>query len=220
MSFLLVNFKSYENGSGKNGLALAKRIESVAKETEVRIAVAVQPGDISRISQEVSIPVYSQCIDPIDFGPHTGSILAENVKENGAGGALLNHAERKLGLVELKKVIAKCKELQLTTIVSVGNKENAQDIIEMKPDYMVFEYPEVNVSGKTISQLPPETLKEFVKLVKGASIPPFCGVGIASREDIKTAREWGAEGFVVDSAILESTEPEKRTLELALAVKE
>src|SRR3989338_5016291 len=92
---IIINFKTYASATGKNAVKLAKICESVAKKSKTNIAVAVQAADIYRVAQAVAIPVLSQHIDDVDYGSNTGSVLPEDVKQNGAEGPLLNHSEKR-----------------------------------------------------------------------------------------------------------------------------
>ncbi len=57
---VILNFKTYLESTGLNGLKLAKATEEVADETGIAIAVATQAADLWRISKEVNIPVFAQ----------------------------------------------------------------------------------------------------------------------------------------------------------------
>ncbi|PVX24313.1 MAG: triose-phosphate isomerase, partial [Candidatus Bathyarchaeum sp.] len=91
---IIVNYKTYSEATGKKALELSKTAEKVSNETGVSIGVAPQVVDIRAICDAVSIPVFSQHIDPIVPGSSTGHILLESLKEAGAIGTLINHAER------------------------------------------------------------------------------------------------------------------------------
>ena len=80
----ITNFKNEELATGANAVKLAKIHEKVAQDTGVHIGVAVSPVDLFRVASEVSIPVFSEHIDPIDYGKFTGHILPQAVKKAGA----------------------------------------------------------------------------------------------------------------------------------------
>ena len=88
---IIVNFKCYEQATAGRAVKLAKICDSVAKKYKKSIAISPQFCDICRISNEVSIPVLSQHIDPIEPGSHTGHILPLSVKECFVVGTLINH---------------------------------------------------------------------------------------------------------------------------------
>ena len=60
---ILVNFKTYTQGSGKEALKLAKICERVMENTNVCIAVATQAVDLRMISTQTNIPLLAQHID-------------------------------------------------------------------------------------------------------------------------------------------------------------
>ena len=89
---IAINFKTYESATGDKAVDLAKICDETAKEVDANVIVCVEASDIHLIQSEVSIPVYAQHVDGVDFGSHTGKILAESLKDNGASGTLLNHS--------------------------------------------------------------------------------------------------------------------------------
>ena len=93
LPFILVNFKTYIEATGRKALELAKKAEKASLETEVCIGVAPQFVDIKMIAEEVSIPVFAQHIDPIKPGRCTGFVLPEAIREAGAVGTIINHSE-------------------------------------------------------------------------------------------------------------------------------
>ena len=92
----ITNFKNYAEATGENAVKLAKIHQKVADDTGASIAVAVSPMDVYRVSQAVSIPVFSQHVDLADYGKHTGHILPQLIKKSGGVGALINHSERRM----------------------------------------------------------------------------------------------------------------------------
>src|SRR3989344_1802069 len=113
---IIVNFKTYPQATGDNAARLAKACEKVAKASGVNIIAAVQASDIYRVASSAKIPVFAQHVDNIDYGKNTGFILPEAVKDAGASGTLLNHAEHKLDYKVLKATIDLCRRLKLTTV--------------------------------------------------------------------------------------------------------
>ena len=106
----IVNFKTYENGTGAKALKLAKICESVAKKEKANIVLAVQTADLAMIASKVSIPVLAQHVDAIEFGAHTGWTLPESIKETGAIGSLINHSELNVPEQMINEIIARCQE--------------------------------------------------------------------------------------------------------------
>ena len=103
---------------GEKMLELAKAIDRVAVKYDVDILVTPVYTDIKMIADNTErIHVFAQHMDYLRPGRGLGSVLPEAVKEAGAEGVMLNHAECKLTLDEIEKTIARADEVGLGTIV-------------------------------------------------------------------------------------------------------
>ena len=149
---VIVNFKTYAEGTGKNALKLAKISEKVHIQSKVYVAIAPQPTDLSIIAKEVKIPVFSQHIDPVRYGSFTGHILPEAVKETGAVGTLINHSERRLPLKDIEATVKRAKEVGLITCVCADTAENASKVAAFQPDIVAVEPPELIGTGIQIGR--------------------------------------------------------------------
>ncbi|MFQ5647757.1 MAG: triose-phosphate isomerase [Candidatus Aenigmatarchaeota archaeon] len=203
---LIVNFKTYQSGTGEKALELARAADRVAKETGASIAVAVQAADI-RIAREVSVPVLAQHVDPVGFGSHTGRMLPESVKESGAAGTLVNHSERRIGLEEVERSVKRCREAGLVAVVCAESTEEARKILAFKPDFIALEDPELIGTLQSVSKLKPDNVRAFSSLLEGTGVRPLCGAGVASPEDVRAALELGTEGVLVAAAVMKAGEP-------------
>jgi len=221
LPLLLVNFKTYKEATGKNAVKLAKVCETVAKKYKVSIAVAPSILDLSEVASRVNIPVFSQHIDPIlKDGKHTGHVLAENVKAVGAVGTLLNHSERRLKLEEIEKCIKIAKSFNLITVCCSESPERCKQIAELGPDFIAYEDPVLIGSGKPISKVKPDSVKEFVRILERTDpkVVPLCGAGISTGEDVKAAIELGTKGVLVASAVVLAKNQKKAVEDMAKAL--
>jgi triosephosphate isomerase len=210
---LLINFKTYEEGTGERGLKMAKIIEKVAVQTVANIAVAVQIAEIHRISSEVAIPVYSQHMDGIHAGANTGWILPETIKAAGAAGTVLNHAEHQMEPQKLREAIDRAKELKLKTVVCANTPDFAKVVAKFSPNYIAVEPPELIGGTVSVSNARPEVITSSLKMV--GKIPLLVGAGIKTKEDVMKGVDLGASGVFVASAIMKALNPEKIIRELA-----
>ena len=216
---IIVNFKTYESATGKNAEKLAKICEKVAKQTKINIAVAVQDADIYRVSHTVKIPVLSEHMDPIGYGAHTGHILPEDIKANGATGSLLNHSEDRFKIDDLEKSLDIAKKLNLSTVVCASSDDVAESVATFKPDFIAIEPPELIGGDISVSTAKPEIITNTVKKVnKVSKIPVLCGAGIKTRGDVEKAISLGAKGILIASAITKSSNPGAILKELALGI--
>ena len=218
---ILVNFKTYLQGSGKKALELAKICEKIMKETEICIAAAVQAADLRLIAENVEIPVFSQHIDPITPGSNTGHILVETIKETGAIGTLINHSEMKIKLASIDKIIQLAKSNELFTCVCASTPRIAGAIAALAPDCCATEPPELIGSGISVSTAKPEVITETVEIMKkiNPKVVPLCGAGITNSGDVEKALELGTRGILLASGVVKAANPEKVLKEMAMVSK-
>ncbi len=218
---VLVNFKTYSEGTGKKALELAKACEKVSSETGVCVGVAPQSADIAPIACAVSIPVFSQHIDPVSAGSFTGHILAESVKEAGAVGTLINHSERRLKLADIDAVVARARENGLASVVCSNNALVSAAAAALKPDMIAVEPPELIGTGIPVSKAKPEVVSGTVELVRrlNRDVVILCGAGITRGEDVAAALKLGTEGVLVASGIVKAKDPYAALLEFAEAMQ-
>lgn len=212
---IAINFKTYESASGKEAVELAKVCDVTAKETDANVIVCVQASDIHFVQSEVSIPVYAQHIDGVDFGSHTGKILADSVKENGGSGTLLNHSEDQYEAAALVQAHEHAKAEELITIICAGTIERAIEVAKLNPDFVAFEPPEL-IGGDISVTTKPELITDVVKQIR--SINSECGIlvgaGVKVAEDVRVALKLGCAGVLLASGITKSANPKDDLLQL------
>lgn len=218
LPIILVNFKCYV--TGKEALKLARICKSVSNKFKVNIAVAPQFVDI-RIIKKIKIDVFSQHVDPIDFGQFTGHVSALAIKKAGAIGTLINHSEKKLILEDVRKCIELTKKYKLVSVCFASSPEEAESIAKFNPDFIVAEPPELIASGISVSKAKPEIVTQTIDLVKAVNprINVLCGAGITTSYDVKKAIELGTVGVVVSSGVVKAKYPKKVLTEFASAIK-
>jgi len=220
LPFILINFKTYIEATGRKALELAKKAEKVSLETEVCVGVAPQFVDIRMITEEVSIPVFAQHIDPIKPGRCTGFILPEAIREAGAVGTIINHSEKRLKLSEIELAVERAHECDLASLVCIGSHRLARRIASFNPDMVAVEPPELIATGIAVSKAKPEIVTKTVEAIKGVNpkIVVLCGAGIVRGEDVAAALRLGTEGVLVASGVVKAKNPYKVLLEFAEAI--
>lgn len=208
--FILVNFKTYMEASGERAVELARRIESVAKETGVNVGVAPQFCDIERVSRNLNIPVFAQHVDPVTAGAFTGHVLAASVKGAGAVGTIVNHSERMLRLADIAVVIEQARLAGLKTVTCAGTARLAAAIAALEPDMVAIEPPELIGSGRAVSKERPEIVSDSVRKIRSVNrtVKILCGAGVSTGDDVYLALKLGAEGVLVASGVIKAPEPE------------
>ncbi|MBD3155576.1 MAG: triose-phosphate isomerase [Candidatus Aenigmarchaeota archaeon] len=221
LPLIIINFKSYTEGTGKRAVELAKICGKVSKENDINIIVSPQDADLFRISSWLDIPIFAQSVEPIEPGAHTGHELALAAKEAGASGTLINHSENRLTLNQISESIRVSEENNLTTVVCVPELNFAKEAAKFKPDFIAYEFPELIGTGRPISEVMPESVKKFVEEVSkiDSHIVPLCGAGISEGKDVKAALELGTKGVIVASAVVKSEDPGKVLEDMAKNLK-
>ncbi len=217
---IIINYKTYLESLGNRGLALAKIVEKISAEYGICVAVAPQFVDILRITREVSIPVFSQHIDPEGAGSHTGHVTPESVKEAGACGTLLNHSERRLRADIIEDSIIRSRGLGLLTCLCANTAQIGKALSVLNPDMVAIEPPELIGSGISVSKAKPEIVKSSVEMIKSISpgVHVLCGAGITNGVDVSKAIELGSEGVLVASGVVKAKDPESVLREFASAL--
>jgi triosephosphate isomerase len=215
--FILVNFKTYLEATGKRAVELAKKAEKVSRETMVQIGVAPQFTDIAPIAEAVEIPVFAQHIDPIEPGSFTGHVSAEAVKEAGAVGTLINHSERQLRLSEIDAAIRIARRKELVSVVCANNQGISAAVAALNPDVVAIEPPELIGTRIPVSKAKPEIVKATVELVRKVNqkVIILCGAGISHGDDVAAALKLGTQGVLVASAVVKAKDQYRILVEFA-----
>ena len=213
---LFINFKTYEEGTGKNALELIKILEEVAQTSQIKIIPVVQATDIKEAVGISKLEIWTQNVDAVLFGAHTGSILPESILEDGATGTFLNHSERKFqDTVSLKQTIERCTQLGLKTLVFASSLDELGIISSYGPTFVAYEPPEfIGSTTISVTSAQPDIILKAVETAKTHNLPLIVGAGIHSKDDIKKSLELGATGIALAKVILKSQDPRKELLDL------
>jgi len=213
---IFLSLKTYKESTGDNVIKLLSSVKKVSKETGVKIIPLAQVSDIYRIRKELDIEVWSQHIDPIDPGRNFGLVSPYSIKESGASGIAINHSERPIDLTAIEKTISKAKEFGLKTLAIAQTINMAVQISNWKPDYLLFEDPNL-IAGK-ISMIDQQRAM-IEELIKKISTPLVIGAGISSKDDVINSIKIGAVGVGLATAFVKSDNPEEKLRELANGFK-
>ncbi len=214
---ILVNFKSYSEALGKQGLKLARIAREVSEETGVTIAVAPQYVDIKTIVEEAQIPVFAQHVDPVEPGAFTGHVPVESVKAVGAVGALVNHSEKRLHLSDIGAIVHRIRMQDLISVVCANTSTVASAASALGPDMIAIEPPELIGTGVAVSKAKPEVITEATAKIRKVNpeIAILCGAGITSGEDVSAAIELGTSGVLVASGVVKAKDQKVALMDLA-----
>ena len=213
---IFLSLKTYKQSTGDKVIRLLSSVKKIIVETNVPIIACAQTTDIYRIKKELDIEVWAQHVDPIDPGRHMGFISPYSIKEVGASGVVINHAEHPVSEDTIKKTIEKAKEYGLKTLVLCQSIELAKQVEEWDPDYIGYEKGEL--IARPISMVDMEE-KNIQYLAKTLKKPLIIGAGITTGKHVKKTLILGGKGVILASAVILAKDPEKKLRELAQGFK-
>ncbi|AXR77051.1 triose-phosphate isomerase [Natrarchaeobaculum sulfurireducens] len=217
--YFLVNFKSYEETAGDDGLAFIETIERVSEATDTRFAVAPQLPDLRWIAERTSLPVVAQAAIPrSDAG--MGDATIEAVADAGAAAVFVTHPGLEVGFESVGPRIARCRDLGLESIVWVSDRETARAALSFDPDCLLYERPSDIASDDGMVRTDPERIERFVEFVSDESprTSVFVGGGVRTAEDVERAFACGVDATGAASAAVEATDREGWLRSIAAAV--
>ena len=192
---------------GERMLKLAKVIDGIAYKYDLDVIITPQYADIRLIAENTEhLHVYAQHMDSLRPGRGLGSVLPESIKEAGAVGVMLNHAEKKLTLEEVKATIERADEIGLATIVCADTVEDVKRIAHMAPNLIVAEPTDLIGTGTTSdSNYVIETIKTVNEI--NPDIMVLQGAGISNGQDVYNTIKLGAQATGSTSGILKAADP-------------
>ena len=206
---ILVNLKTYKEGTGSRAHMIAQTAEVVARESGVTIGVAPTYIDLHPLCHHFAIPVYAQHVDAYEPGAHTGHITADAIRAAGAAGSLLNHSERRLTIADTEAAIRALQAQNLAAVVCTNNEGTSAAAAALSPAYVAIEPPELIGSGVSVSKANPEIIRTSVATVRAVNpkVKVLTGAGIQSGECVKIAVDLGTDGVLLASSVVKAKDP-------------
>ncbi len=214
---IILNFKTYTQVDGDGALDLARICQEVAESTGKSIIACPPMVELSRISREVSIPVFAQNVDIWDATVKTGATTLTEIKAAGASGLLINHSECRRKLSDIEALVRESRVLGLTTIVCSNNVETSKAVAALGPDFVAMEPPELIGGDISVTTADPgivkDTVAEVGRLAPGVKV--LTGAGVKTKMDVRTAIELGTYGVLLASGVVKAKDPKEVLMSLA-----
>jgi len=192
---------------GETMLDLARAIDASAIRHDVDVILTVGYTDIRPVAQSTErVNVFAPHMDPLPVGAGSGAVLAEAIRDAGAVGVQLNHAEKPLGMDVLEETILRAKEVGLATMALADSVEDVKVIAAMGPTVLVAEPTELIGTGTTSDE---NYVRETIAVV-GAINPDILvlqAAGISSGRDVYNVVHLGAQATGCSSGIAKATDP-------------
>lgn len=204
---------------GERMLHLARALDRIAAKYDIDVILTPQYTDIAAIAVNTErLHIYAQHMDPVRPGRGLGAVLPEAVKEAGAVGVMLNHAERKLDMEILAATMARADEVGLATIVCADTLEEVKAIAALGPNLMVAE-PTALIGTGVASDM--GYVKDTIAAVHAINpdIMVLQGAGISTSQDVYNVIAAGAQATGCTSAIMAAADPEAVAEEMLAALR-
>jgi len=207
--FILLNLKTYSEGSGQRAHQIASAAQQVAEESGVEIGIAPSYMNLHPMSMHFSLPVYAQHVDAAGPGAHTGSVTVEGIRSAGAVGSLVNHSERRLTLADIEAAVASLRAAGLVSVVCSNNVATSAAAAVLGPEFVAIEPPELIGGTVSVSQANPEIITGTVAAVEkiNPGVKILTGAGIHSGECVKVAVDLGTAGVLLASSVVKAKAP-------------
>ena len=204
---IVVNFKTYEAAHGINAENLAKIMDRL--ETDARIIAVVSAFDLSSVVKIApNLEVWTQHLDPIQFGSNTGWLHPNTAVERGAKATLINHAEHKVSIEHIAMLLDQVPE-NFTVCACAADIEEAKSLAALEPTFVAVEPPELIGGDISVTSSDPKIVSGTADAVRdiSADVGILCGAGIKNGSDVSMALELGTSGVLLASGITKSSNP-------------
>lgn len=194
---------------GDAALDLALHADAICRKFGVDIIFTAQYTDISRIATETThLKVFAQHMDANPPGRGVGAVLPEALRQAGAVGVLLNHAERPLSLSALNDTIRRADAVGLATLACAGTAEESAAVAMLEPNVVLAESPALIGGGRRSHEdaLEIDRINTVVQAA-GKDIQVLHGAGISNEDDVYQVIRHGADGTGSTSAIMRAADP-------------
>ena len=205
-ALIVVNFKTYATAYGFQAESLGQMMAEV--NTNARMIAVVSAFDLSAVSSIDGLEVWSQHLDPVGKGSHTGWLEPDAAIERGAVGTIINHAEHKVSIDHVAKLMEMLPE-GFPICACAADVEEARALAELGPTFIAVEPPELIGGDISVTTADPAIVSDTVAAVKevNSNVRVLCGAGVKNGKDVATAISLGAEGVLLASGVTKAVNP-------------
>ena len=204
---VVVNFKTYTSALASAADRLGRQMADV--KTNARMVAVTSAFDLSSVSSIDGLEVWSQHLDPVGQGSHTGWLEPETAIARGATGTIINHAEHKVSLDHVRDLMAMLPE-GFPVCACAADVTEARALAKLGPTFIAVEPPELIGGDISVTTADPTIVSDTVAAVKevNPNVRVLCGAGVKNGQDVATAIALGAEGVLLASGVTKANEPQ------------
>lgn len=197
---IVVNFKTYSTAMANAAEELGQKMASVI--TDARMVAVASAFDLSSVSSIKGLEVWSQHLDPVGQGSHTGWLEPETAIARGATGTIINHAEHKVSIEHVSTLMEMLPE-GFPICACAADVDEARALAKLGPTFIAVEPPELIGGDISVTTADPSIVSDTVAVVKevNPNVRVLCGAGVKNGQDVATAIKLGAEGVLLASGV-------------------
>ena len=206
-TLIVVNFKTYQEAHGVAAEELAMIMQDI--ETDARMIAVVSAFDLSSVvSAAPNLEVWTQHLDPINFGSNTGWLHPETAICRGAKGTLINHAEHKVSIEHIAMLLDSVPE-DFTVCACAADIDEARALSALEPNYVAVEPPELIGGEISVTTADPDIVSGTAAAIREISedVGILCGAGVKNGEDVSIAINLGTSGVLLASGVTKVDDP-------------
>ncbi|MBT3320277.1 MAG: triose-phosphate isomerase [Clostridia bacterium] len=206
---------------GQESVELAIAADEAAQKYDVDIIYTALSVDIPAIVAATErLKVFAQHMDGIEPGRGIGMAVAEALKEAGAHGTMLNHAERPMALSDIHKAIKRADEVGLATLVCADTQSEACAIAHLSPNMILAESPDL-IGGGVRQQSDMDKIAQTNEAIAhiNPEIMVMHSAGITDGRDVYAVIAKGADATGSTSGIIKAQNPHAMVNEMIRAVR-
>ncbi len=204
---VIVNLKHYNNSSGSNAANFLKPFRNLSIPSGCDVVFALNPIDVRIASDFPELEFVSQHVDSVSYGAHTGQISIEALKDLGIKGSIINHSERRLTPDKVSETIERANKLGFQITVCCESPAEVAQFSSLQPHAIAYEPPELIGGNVSVTSARPEIIQETSDICHSRSVRLLVGAGIKKREDFTRSLELGADGILIASGVVLSSNP-------------
>ena len=202
---IVVNFKTYSTAMANAAEELGQKMASVI--TDARMVAVASAFDLSSVSSIKGLEVWSQHLDPVGQGSHTGWLEPETAIARGATGTIINHAEHKVSIEHVSALMEMLPE-GFPICACAADVDEARALAKLGPTFIAVEPPELIGGDISVTTADPSIVSDTVAVVKevNPNVRVLCGAGVKNGQDVASAIKLGAEGVLLASGVTKAND--------------
>ena len=202
---IVVNFKTYSTAMAEYAETLGRLMADV--ETNARMVAVTSAFDLSSVSAISGLEVWSQHLDPVGQGSHTGWLEPQTAIARGASGTIINHAEHKVSIDHVRDLM-EMLPAGFPICACAADVAEARALAKLGPTFIAVEPPELIGGDISVTTADPAIVSDTVAAVKEVNpdVRVLCGAGVKNGQDVATAISLGAEGVLLASGVTKAND--------------